>query len=174
MEASGAIYNWNKMPLRAFPVGFECCTCSHAAGLIAVWSPEPTKVTGSRGKCDPGWQMEHTLLCRGSLKEKWASVPQPIEASLRLPISGSRVSHEVFPKDREADGSKGHISRHSHSSKAWRCPFQQKGSHRFSPPVFCGCAGSISAFPTVASAAHPDLGRSSDFGSRPALLEELV
>lgn len=48
--------------------GFECCTCSCAAGLIAVWFPEPTRVTGSRGRCDPGWQMEHTLPCKGSLK----------------------------------------------------------------------------------------------------------
>lgn len=68
MEASGVIHNWKKMPHSPFPGGFECCTCGCAAGLIAVWFPEPTRVTGSRGRCDPGWQMEHTLPCKGSLK----------------------------------------------------------------------------------------------------------
>lgn len=163
MEASGII-NWKRKMLHyAFLVGFACCTCSCVSGLIAVWFPEPTRVTGSLGRCDPMWQMEYTNFCAGDLwRKKKTSVAQPTKASSRLPISGSASFQKVFMKECEADGSKGHIPCHFLSSKTWQCSFWCKGAHPFSPPVLCESVGSILGFPAVGSAAHLELGRTSD------------
>lgn len=146
MEASGVIHNWKKMPHSPFPGGFECCTCGCAAGLIAAWFPEPRgSLVAGEGVIQDG-RCSTRSCARDLRRQKGASVAQPTEASPTLPISGSGGFHKVFPKEREADGSRGHIPCHCPSSKAWRCPFQGKGAHPFPPPVPGGWAGSTGGF----------------------------
>jgi len=95
---------------------------------------------------------------------------QPVSLSPSKPAPDFPfLARGVFPKEREAGGSKGHIPRRAAFPKARRCPLCWRGAHPSSPPVLGCCAGSISGFP----AAGPDLG-TGGFGSRPALLGELV
>lgn len=107
IEACIVIYNWKKKPHYAFLAGFGCCIWSCAAGLVALWFPEPMRVSGSReGVIQAGrWC---TRSCAGNLwRKKGARVTQPTKASPRLPICGSGGFHKVFLEKSEADGSKG-------------------------------------------------------------------
>lgn len=57
-----------------------------------------------QGRCDPSWQMVHTLLCRESLKEEGS---QSHSAQQSQPHFWLRGFHKVFLEKQEAGGCKG-------------------------------------------------------------------
>lgn len=152
-KASLCVFSWFWM------LHLELCSRAHCS-LISrahegLWE---------QGRCDPSWQMVHTLLCRESLKEEGsqshsAHQSQPQASHLWLRGFPQGVPGKVW-----GWWLQGHILDHSPSSKAW-------WFHHLS---YGGCAGSILGFPAATSSAPPDLGRSSDCGMQPGLPVENV
>lgn len=104
-----------------------------------------------QGRCDPSWQMVHTLLCRESLKEEGS---QSHSAQQSQPHFWLRGFHKVFLEKQEAGGCKG-----------MSCVTLPPPRLDAFATCLMGCAGSTLGFPAASSAPPPGLGRISDSGT---------
>lgn len=119
IEACVVIYNWKKKASQCIFSRFwmlHLQLCSRALCSLISRAPEGL---WEQGRCDPSWQMVHTLLCRESLKEEGSQSHSAHQSQPQASHLWFRGFPQGVPEKAWGWQLQGHLLYPSPSSKAW-------------------------------------------------------